>query len=144
MYIESNMSLKLFGIKSNFKLNYLAILWKTANRLCNSIPLSLPNKGCLMVNCVEKWEILMLLKRKIYEIFFSRLILCTTFFTLGFSYIIQLVSLRPLLDQSNQMVRQTGHYSCLIGFTIPQVCEKQPIDYVIVFRLACQTKVAWW
>jgi hypothetical protein len=42
-------------------------------------------------------------------------------FALGYSYIIQVESLRPLLDQSNQMVRQTGHYSCLIGCIIPQV-----------------------
>jgi hypothetical protein len=62
----------------------------------------------------------MLLKRKIYEILFSRLILCTTFFTLGFSHILKLESLRQLLDQSDQMVRQTGHYSCLSGCIIPQ------------------------
>ena len=123
------MSLKhFFEYNRILKWHYLVFLWKTANRLCNSIPLSLPNKGCLMVNCVEKWEILMLLKRKFYEIFFSRLILCTTFFTLRFSNIIQLESLRPLLDQSDQMVRQTGHYSCLIGCIISQV------QYLELFR----------
>jgi hypothetical protein len=63
----------------------------------------------------------MLLKRKFYEIFFSRLILCTTFFTRWFSHIIQLESLTPLMDQSDQIVRQTGRYSCLIGCKILQV-----------------------
>ena len=41
-------------------------------------------------------------------------------FTLGFSHIFKLESLRQLLDQSDQMGRQTGHYSRLIGCMIPQ------------------------